>query len=150
MEEPAVDSQLVQKSPVVPSGEMPLLGSFSIEPRRVLFPTKKLKYVVFGPVVPEDLVIPVIPSLLKEQVLNFITVSPPSAIFRHISLLDIDHDTLILDYFNDSYLLVHLAFSLFPQFRDEALKKIALDYMESDAKEESDMDLDNDTPVEKR
>jgi hypothetical protein len=40
-----------------------------------------------------------------------------------------------------------LAFSLFPQFGDEALKKIALNYMESDAEEEFDMDLDNNTPV---
>jgi hypothetical protein len=127
---------------------MPLPGSFSTDPRRVLILTRKLKSVVFGPAVPEDPVIPVIPSLLVEQVLNFITVSPSSAIFRHISLLDIDHGTLIPDYFNDSS-LVHLAFSLFPQFGDEALKKIALNYMESDAEEESDMDLDNNTPVEK-
>lgn len=38
---------------------------------------------------------------------------------------------------------------LVEQFGDEALKKIALNYMESDAEEESDMDLDNNTPVEK-
>jgi hypothetical protein len=68
----------------------------------------------------------VIPSLLKEQVLNFISCIPSPAPFRSISVLDIDHNTLIPDYLNDSHLLIHLAFSLYPQFRDNALKKLAL------------------------
>ena len=41
----------------------------------------------------------------------------------------------IPDYFNDSRLLIHLSFALYPQFRDQALKKIALDYLDSEKEE---------------
>jgi hypothetical protein len=47
-----------------------------------------------------------------------------------------DHGTPIREYFNNSHLLIHLAFALYPQLGDHALKKITLDYL--DAEEDSD------------
>lgn len=108
----------------------------------------KLKSVIVGPSAPKDPLVTVIPSLLKEQVLNFISAYPSPTPFRVISLLDIDHGTLILDYFNDSHLLIHLAFSLYPQFGDHALKKLALDYLDTDVEEDADMDTDEEMGTE--
>jgi hypothetical protein len=42
----------------------------------------------------------------------------------------------IPEYFNDSRLLIHLDFSLYPQFGDDALKKLTLDYLDTDEEEE--------------
>jgi hypothetical protein len=39
-------------------------------------------------------------------------------------------------YFSDRNLLVHLAFILFPQLGDNALEKIALDYLDEEEEEE--------------
>jgi hypothetical protein len=107
----------------------------------------RLKSVIVGPSAPKDPLLTVIPSLLREKVLNDITISPSPTPFRVISLLDIDHGTLILDYFNDPHLLIHLAFSLYPQFGDQALKKIALDYLdtkdENDEQDDVGMDIGN-------
>lgn len=76
-----------------------------------------------------DPLITVVPSLLK-QVLNFIPISPSSFPFSSLSLLNIDHGTPIPSYFNDNHLLIHLAFILYPQLGDDALEKIARDYMD--------------------
>jgi hypothetical protein len=101
----------------------------------------KLKSVIVGPSAPKDPLIPMIPSLLRKHVLNFISASPSPAPFEVISLLDIDQNTLIPDYFNGPHLLIHLAFFLYPQFGDQALKKIALDYMDTDVEDENDMEI---------
>jgi hypothetical protein len=96
----------------------------------------KMKYVIMGPSLAREPLIRVFPSLLKEKVFNLIHCSIPSTTFRFIELHIMDHDTPIPDYFNDSHLLIHLAFALYPQFGDHALKKIALDYLDAD--EDSD------------
>ena len=96
----------------------------------------KMKSVIVGPSHAREPLIRVVPSLLKEKVFNLIQSSLPSMTFRFIELLIMDHDTPIPDYFNDSHLLIHLAFALYPRFGDHAMKKIALDYLDPD--EESD------------
>lgn len=104
----------------------------------------KLKFVIVGPSAVKEPMVSVIPSLLKEKVLNLIYIRPSPAPFRSIDLLIIDHNTLIPNYFNDSHLLIHLAFALYPQFGYHALKKIALDYLDTkdDTKEiESDAEM---------
>jgi hypothetical protein len=95
-------------------------------------PMSNMKSIIVGPSAAREPLISVIPSLLKEKVTNIIYISSPSAPFRFIELLIIDHSTLILDYFNDSHLLIHLAFALYPQFGDHALKKIVLDYLDTE------------------
>ena len=96
----------------------------------------KMKSVIVGLATAKEPLIRVIPSPLKEKVLSFIHLSPSSATFRFIELLIIDHGTLIPDYFNDSHHQIHLAFALYPQLGDHALKKITLDYV--DTEEDSD------------
>jgi hypothetical protein len=74
----------------------------------------------------------VVPSLLK-KVLNQFPSSPSPNFLKSLSLLDINHDTLIPSYFNDKLILVHLALILYPQIGgDDALKKIGLQYLEDD------------------
>jgi hypothetical protein len=104
-------------------------------------PVATLKSIIIGPPVLKDPMVTVISSLLREQVIRLIP-NPSAAPFRLVSLLDIDHSTPIPEYFDDSRLLIHLAFSLYPQFGDDALKKLALDYLEADEEEEDQMDVD--------
>lgn len=89
---------------------------------------------IVGPSAAYDPIIPGVPSLIK-QVSNFISFSPSPTFLRHLSILDINHDTLVPNYFSDRNLLVHLAFILSPQLGGPALEKIALDYFEEDEEE---------------
>lgn len=88
-----------------------------------------LRLVIYGPSIPEDPLVTVVPFLLQ-KVLNFISVSPSSNFLRNLSLIDIDHNTMIPSFFNDSHILVHLVFLLHPQLADHSLEKIALDYQD--------------------
>ena len=77
----------------------------------------------------------VVLSIIR-KVLNFITSNPSSNFLRFLSLLHINHNTLIPSYFNDQHLLIHLALILHPQIGgSDALKKIGLDYLEDDENE---------------
>ena len=77
----------------------------------------------------------VVPSIIR-KVLNFIPSNPSSNFLRFLSLLDINHNTLIPSYFNDQHLLIHLPLILHPQIGGaDALKKIGLDYLEDDENE---------------
>lgn len=96
----------------------------------------KLKSIVVGPSVASDPIIPVVPSLIK-QLSNVISSIPSPVSLRHLSLLDINHDTPVPPYFFDNRILVHLAFILTPQLGEHALEKIALDYLD-----EEDEDLE--------
>ena len=61
-------------------------------------------------------------------------------------MLDINHDTLILSYFNVNLILVHLALLLSPQIGGRhALEKLALDYVE-DEEEDTESDVDIEVP----
>lgn len=85
-----------------------------------------LKSIIVGPVTPRDPndpLVSVVPSLLK-KVLDFFSVSPSHSHFRYLTCLHIDHDTPIPSYFNDPYLLAHLACILYPQIDKDALMKI--------------------------
>lgn len=83
-------------------------------------PAPKIRSVNYGPKPPEDPLIAVVPSLLRE-VLNFFTTSPSPVFLNCLSYLYLNHDTIIPDYVNDRRLLVHLAFSLFPQIGGHSL-----------------------------
>jgi hypothetical protein len=97
------------------------------------------------PAADKEPMIRVIPSLLKEKVQFIIFSSPSPTPFRSIEILFIDYSTPIPDYFNDSRLLIHLAFALYPQFGDQALKKIALEYLDSEEEDVNvDMSIDDD------
>lgn len=48
---------------------------------------------------------------------------------------------LFLSFFNDRHILVHIAFLMHPQLGDNALEKLALDYVEED-EEGADVDVD--------
>jgi hypothetical protein len=98
-------------------------------------PATTLKSIVISPQIPKEPMVTVIPSLLREQVTK-LNSYPSTTPFRNVTLLDIDHSTPIPEYFNDSHLLIHLAFSLYPQFGDDALKKLTLDYLDTDEEEE--------------
>jgi hypothetical protein len=99
-------------------------------------PMPILKSVLLGPSAPKEPLVSVIPSLLKEQVSNLIPCIPSPAPFRFFSKLFIDLDTPIPAYFNDTVLLIQLAFSLYPQFGDNALKKLDLQYLDSNEEAE--------------
>lgn len=88
-----------------------------------------LRSVIYGPSIPEDPLVTIVPSLLQ-KVLNFISVSPSSNFLRNLSLIDINHNTMIPSFFNDSHILVHLVFLTHPQLGDHSLEKIALDYQD--------------------
>jgi len=77
----------------------------------------------------------VIPSLIKKVIL-FIHTNPHFQIFKNVTNLVVDHNTLIPSYISDTPLLIHLAFILFPQLGDNALEKIALEYLENEEAEE--------------
>ena len=79
----------------------------------VQFPAPRIRSEIYGPSVPSDPLIVVVPSILKE-VLNFISITPASNFLSFLNLLVIDHGTLIPTYFNDQHLLIHLAFLLSP------------------------------------
>lgn len=98
-----------------------------------------------GPSSKSDPLITVVPSLLK-KVLSFIPSSPSSIFLRNLTLLDINHDTIVSSFFNDPQILVQLAFLLHPQIGGQALEKITLDYMEEE--EDADVEvLDGPPPV---
>ena len=88
------------------------------------FPT--LRYVIVGPSTASDPLVTVVLSIIR-KVLNFITSNPSSNFLRFLSLLDINHNTLIPSYFNDQHLLIHLALILHPQIGGaDALKNLGL------------------------
>jgi hypothetical protein len=62
--------------------------------------------------------------------LQFISVYPSPNLLRSLNALFIDHDTEIPPYFRDNHLLTQLAFIMHPQLGDNALEKIARDYLE--------------------
>lgn len=70
----------------------------------------KLKSVIVGPSAAYDPMVPVIPSLIK-QVSNFIAFNPSSSFLKHLSILNINHDTLVPSYFSDRNLLSTLPLS---------------------------------------
>lgn len=74
----------------------------------------KVKSVIVGPSTTSDPIIIMVPSLLK-KVSNFISSSPSPMFLRHLSMLNINHDTHVPSYFTDNQILVHLAFILSPQ-----------------------------------
>jgi hypothetical protein len=79
-------------------------------------PKPRLKSVIFGPSVrhdPEDPLIAVVQSLLK-KVLTYISIRPSSSFLDCLTYVDLDHGTLILVYFHDNDLLIHLAFIIYP------------------------------------
>lgn len=125
----AASSYVSPRAPIV-TPVLDFLGSCSS-----VAPTPTLKYIIVGPLTQKKTMVTVIPSLLKEQVMR-LTSNPSTAPFRLISVLHINLDTAIPDYSNDRRLLIHLAFSLYPQFGDDALKKLALDYLEAEEEEE--------------
>jgi hypothetical protein len=51
-------------------------------------------------------------------------MNPHFQIFKYVTNLVVDHNTLIPSYIVDTPLLIHLAFILFPQLGDNALEKI--------------------------
>lgn len=112
-------------------------GSSAAQPKFPIFsatkisPMPALKSVIFGPSIPKDPLVTVVPSILR-QVLNFISISPSCSIFKHLTLIDIDHDNLIPLYFSNMQSLIHLSFILHPQLGDQALEKIAIDYMDTE------------------
>jgi len=97
-----------------------------------------LRSITVGPSSKSDPLITIVPYLLK-KILSFIPSSSSSIFLRNLTLLDINHDTIIPSFFNDPQVLVHLAFLLDPQIGGEALEKITLDYMEE---EEEDADVE--------
>lgn len=107
----------------------------------------RIKSVIFGPSIPEDPLVTIVPSLVR-QVFNFIPVNPPSNFLHFLNSIFIDHDTQILSYFNDKNLLIHLAFMLHPQFGDNALEKLTRDYMEIEEEEAEVAVVDTDIPEE--
>lgn len=106
----------------------------------------RLKSVIYGPIVPSDPLIAVVPSLL-ENVWNFIPTCPNPSTFSFLNLLDIDHGTLIPSYFNDPHILIHLVFLLYPQIGGPALEKIALDYLGADEEEDVDVEVLEEAPA---
>lgn len=93
-----------------------------------------LKSVIVGPSSRDDPLVVVVPSLLK-QVINHLPIIPEPCFLRHLTLLDISHGIIIPSFFNDPHLLVHIVFIMIPQLGDNALEKVALDYMEEDEAE---------------
>jgi hypothetical protein len=128
LKEHSMPNQEKKTKDVPPAEAVP--GS-SIHHRGVNQPPR-MKSVLVGPAADKEPLIRVIPSLLKEKVPFIIYSSPSPTPFRSIEILFIDYSTPIPDYFNDSRLLIHLAFALYPQFGDQALKKIVLDYLDSE------------------
>lgn len=125
---------------------LPMFSSSVTAPRQVL------RSVIYGPSIPEDPLVTVVPSLL-EKVSLFITINPSSIFLRNLSMIDIVHDLPIPYYFNDYQLLVHLAFILYPQLGDKALEKIALDYMEDEEEEDPEIvvnvdEIEGEDPME--
>jgi len=98
----------------------------------------KLKSVIVGSTSREDPLVAFDPSLLN-QVTQSIPPRPSPNFLRNLDSLFIDHDTQIPCYFNDKNLLIHLAFRMYPQLRDNALEKISIDYMDS---EENEMEVE--------
>lgn len=102
----------------------------------------RLKSIIVGPSSSSDPMIPVVPSLIK-KVPNFISACPSFISFRFLTSLDIDHETIVPSYFNDKQILIHLAFILSPQLGDNALEKLALDYLEEEEEEDPDMMIEH-------
>lgn len=93
---------------------------------------------IIGPQLPVDPLITVVLSLLCE-VLNFIPANPSPCFFNSLSMLIMDHNTIIPSYFNDPQIFVYLAFLLFPKIGGQSLEKIAMDYLD---KEYEDVDVE--------
>jgi hypothetical protein len=90
---------------------------------------KRIRSVIVGPSNREDPLVTFVPSLVR-HVLQFISVYPSPNFLRSFNALFIDHDTKIPPYFRDNHLLTHLAFIMHPQLGDNALEKIAQEYLE--------------------
>jgi hypothetical protein len=108
-------------------------------------PKPTLRSIIVGPATPsdpKDPLITVVPSILK-HVLYFFSISPPSNFLINLNIIHINEDTIIPSYFCDNELLIHLAFITFPQLGDDALKKLALDYMDEDVNEEENIETEN-------
>lgn len=99
-----------------------------------------LKSVIVGPSTAADPLVTVVPSHQK-KVLTFVSYNPSPIFLRHLTQLDIDHNSIIPSYFNDKIILVHLAFILTPQLGEHALKKIALHYLDDDAETDAKIDV---------
>ena len=97
-----------------------------------------IRSITIGPSSKSDPLITIVPYLLK-KILSFIPSSSSSIFLRNLTLLDINHDTIVSCFFNDPQILVQLAFLLHPQIGGQALEKITLDYMEE---EEEDADVE--------
>lgn len=108
-------------------------------------PKPTLRSIIVEPATPsdpKDPLITVVPSILK-HVLDFFSISPPSNFLINLNIIHINEDTIIPSYFCDNELLIHLAFITFPQLGDDALKKLALDYMDEDVNEEENIETEN-------
>jgi hypothetical protein len=53
--------------------------------------------------------------------------------------LYLDRETIIPAFFNDKQILIHLAFILYPQLGENALEKLALEYLEDEDEEDPEM-----------
>ena len=110
----AQDQVVTEEDVVVPATQevrnSAVLGKFPVL-SAVKGPLPALKSVIVGPSSVSEPMVVVVPSLLK-KVLNHIPSSPSSNFLRSLSLLDINHDTLIPSYFNDKLILVYLALLL--------------------------------------
>jgi hypothetical protein len=104
----------------------------------------RIRSVIVGPSNREDPLVTFVPSLVR-QVLQFISIYPSPNFVRSLNTLFIDHDTEIPPYFRDNHLLTHLAFIMHPQLGDNALEKIARDYLEF---EENGMEVEVDPVIE--
>lgn len=116
------------------------------EPTPVQRQGPRLKSVIYGPSIPSDPLVTVIPSILQ-KVLHFISVNPTNSSFSSMNLLNINHGTLIPNYFNDTRLLIHLAFLLYPQISGAGLENIALDYLSADEDEDVDIEILDEAPA---
>lgn len=99
-----------------------------------------LKSVIVGPSTRADPLVVVVPSLLK-QLPNYLSILPKPCFLKHLTLIDMHHDTTIPSFFNDPHLLVHMTFIMYLQLSDNALEKIALQYMDED-EEEANVDVE--------
>lgn len=106
----------------------------------------RLKSVIYGPSIPSDPLVAVVPSVL-EKVLNFIPLHPHASAFVSLNSLLIDRGTPLPSYFNDLPILIHLAFLLHPQIGGRGLEKIALDYLSDEEGKDVDIEVLEEAPA---
>lgn len=107
----------------------------------------RLKSMIYSPSIPSDPLVTIV-SFILQMVLKPIPASRPASSFlSSLNLLNIDHVTLIPSYFNDTHLLIHLSFLLYPQIGGPSLEKIALDYISADEDEDVDIEILDEAPI---